>query len=44
MNEADMAPRHFLMEDQAREIGITTIALNVFEHNQPGKAMYQKLG
>jgi len=33
-----------LMEDQAAEMGIHTIALNVFEHNHSARKMYQKLG
>jgi RimJ/RimL family protein N-acetyltransferase len=33
-----------LMENQARDLGITTIALNVFKHNQQAKSMYEKLG
>jgi RimJ/RimL family protein N-acetyltransferase len=33
-----------IMEDHAREIGITTIALNVFDHNHRARAMYEKLG
>jgi RimJ/RimL family protein N-acetyltransferase len=33
-----------LMEDQARELGISSIALNVFKNNQPARAMYEKLG
>ncbi len=33
-----------LMEDKARDLGISTIALNVFEHNHPARAMYVKLG
>ena len=32
------------MESIAREMGITTIALHVFMHNQPARAMYEKLG
>jgi ribosomal protein S18 acetylase RimI-like enzyme len=27
-----------------REMGITTIALHVFKHNHPARAMYEKLG
>ena len=33
-----------LMEDQARAMSITTIALNVFEHNHSARSMYEKLG
>lgn len=33
-----------IMEDHARELGITTIALNVFDHNHRARAMYEKLG
>ena len=33
-----------LMEEQGMKIGIQTISLNVFEHNQPAKTMYEKLG
>jgi ribosomal protein S18 acetylase RimI-like enzyme len=33
-----------LMEDQALEMGITTISLHVHKHNQPARAMYEKLG
>jgi GNAT superfamily N-acetyltransferase len=32
------------MEDKAREMGVGTIALHVFEHNHPARAMYEKLG
>ncbi|MBN1872716.1 MAG: GNAT family N-acetyltransferase [Anaerolineae bacterium] len=32
------------MEEKAREMGITTIALHVFKHNHPARAMYSKLG
>jgi RimJ/RimL family protein N-acetyltransferase len=32
------------MEEQAREMGISTIALHVFEHNRAARAMYEKLG
>jgi RimJ/RimL family protein N-acetyltransferase len=32
------------MEEQAREMGIGTIALHVFEHNRAARAMYEKLG
>ncbi len=33
-----------LMEDQALEMNITTIVLNVFEHNYQARAMYEKIG
>lgn len=33
-----------LMEDQVKEMGIQAIALNVFKHNHPARAMYEKLG
>ena len=33
-----------MMEDQAREMGITTISLHVFKHNHSARAMYEKLG
>jgi ribosomal protein S18 acetylase RimI-like enzyme len=33
-----------IMEEKVSKMGIQMIALNVFEHNQPAKAMYQKLG
>ena len=32
------------MEDQAREMGVTTIALHLFADNHPARAMYRKLG
>jgi GNAT superfamily N-acetyltransferase len=32
------------MEDKADEMGISTIALHVFQHNLPARAMYEKLG
>lgn len=32
------------MEKQAQEMGITTISLNVFQHNTSARAMYEKLG
>lgn len=32
------------MEDNAQEMGVGTIALHVFEHNHPARAMYEKLG
>jgi GNAT superfamily N-acetyltransferase len=32
------------MEEKAREMGITTIALHVFKHNHTARAMYEKLG
>ena len=32
------------MEDQAREMGVNTIALHLFADNHPARAMYQKLG
>jgi GNAT superfamily N-acetyltransferase len=32
------------MEDKAREMGVTTIALHLFADNHPARAMYQKLG
>ena len=32
------------MEAKAREMGISTIALHVFEHNRAARAMYDKLG
>jgi GNAT superfamily N-acetyltransferase len=32
------------MEDQAREMGATTIALHLFADNHPARAMYRKLG
>jgi GNAT superfamily N-acetyltransferase len=32
------------MEEKAREMGISTIALHVFEHNRAARAMYEKLG
>jgi len=32
------------MEQQAREAGIGTISLHVFEHNSPARAMYERLG
>jgi GNAT superfamily N-acetyltransferase len=32
------------MEDKAREMGIKTIYLNVFEHNVNARRMYEKLG
>jgi RimJ/RimL family protein N-acetyltransferase len=33
-----------LMEEKAREMGITTISLHVFQHNHAARAMYEKLG
>jgi ribosomal protein S18 acetylase RimI-like enzyme len=33
-----------MMEEQAREMGITTISLHVFKHNHSARAMYEKLG
>lgn len=33
-----------VMEEKAREMGISTISLHVFEHNHPARAMYEKLG
>ena len=33
-----------IMEEKAREMGIRTISLHVFEHNQAARAMYKKLG
>ncbi len=33
-----------LMEGLVRELGITTVALHVFQHNHPARAMYEKLG
>ncbi len=33
-----------MMEEQAREMGITTISLHVFKFNHSARAMYQKLG
>ena len=33
-----------LLEDRVRDLGITTIALNVFEHKRGARAMYEKLG
>ncbi len=33
-----------MIENQAREKGITTIALNVFKHNHQAIALYKKLG
>jgi GNAT superfamily N-acetyltransferase len=32
------------MEDNAREMGVATIALHLFADNHPARAMYQKLG
>ena len=32
------------LEDKARELGINTIMLNVFEHNTGAREMYQGLG
>jgi GNAT superfamily N-acetyltransferase len=32
------------MEEKVRKMGITTIALQVFKHNQSARAMYKKLG
>ena len=32
------------MEVQARQLGVKTIGLHVFEHNTPARCMYQKLG
>lgn len=32
------------MEDKAREMSVTTIALHLFADNHPARAMYQKLG
>ena len=32
------------MEDKAREMGVTAIALHLFADNHPARAMYQKLG
>ncbi len=33
-----------VMEEQAREMGITIISLHVFKHNHAARAMYEKLG
>jgi GNAT superfamily N-acetyltransferase len=33
-----------VMEDKAREMGVTTIALHLFADNHPARAMYRKLG
>jgi RimJ/RimL family protein N-acetyltransferase len=33
-----------IMEEKAQEMGISTIALHVFEHNRAARAMYEKLG
>ncbi len=33
-----------MMEEKAREMGITTILLHVFKHNRSARAMYEKLG
>lgn len=33
-----------LLEAQARRLGMETIDLHVFQHNQPAQAMYAKLG
>ena len=33
-----------VMEEAARNAGITTISLHVFAHNRPARAMYEKLG
>ncbi len=32
------------MEEKAREMGVSTIALHVFRDNHPARAMYRKLG
>lgn len=32
------------MEEKGHELGVGTIALHVFEHNHPARAMYEKLG
>ena len=32
------------MEEKAKEMGIKKIRLNVFDHNKPARAMYEKLG
>ncbi len=32
------------MEDKAKDMGIGIIALHVFDHNEPAKALYAKLG
>ena len=32
------------MEQEARVMGINVIHLNVFDHNKPARAMYEKLG
>jgi GNAT superfamily N-acetyltransferase len=32
------------MEDKAREVGVGTISLHVFEHNHTARALYEKLG
>ena len=33
-----------IMEEKAREMGITTISLHIFKHNRAAGAMYEKLG
>lgn len=33
-----------VMEDNARELGVSAIALHVFADNHPARAMYRKLG
>jgi GNAT superfamily N-acetyltransferase len=33
-----------MMEEKAREMGISTISLHVFRHNRAARAMYEKLG
>ena len=32
-----------ILEEKAREMGLTTISLHVFGHNHPARAMYKKL-
>ena len=32
------------LEEKARELGVKKIRLNVFDHNKPARAMYEKLG
>ncbi len=33
-----------IMEDKVKDMGINIIALHVFDHNAPARAMYEKLG
>ena len=33
-----------LVDDEARKLGVSSIALHVFAHNQVARALYEKMG